>query len=331
MCSNLLFTAKMLKKILKCLKKSARSDKEPPVCELNLIIKKLNYDVLRCIFDLLDLKELINCRKVCKTFRSVVDSTRLKELLLSDGRNNDAHWFRPARSAHFRNSIVNSNFWYCGKQATACVLFERLCVSLKFLSLKFKVDGQFLEETVNSFIHLEELWILKLLPTMITPTLILPNLKKFACCPFRYNYQNKSNRSPYLILETPSLTTVRLERNLDLVRFNFAKTVRNLQIDQCERTFELLQQFLELKGLQWFSCTDAEFLNWFNVLEYKPDLKRIDCYRHPSGKQFRVLERLLEHKSKWSLPVEIHYEGELVNHTGQLREWRLRNDSENNF
>lgn len=338
-------------------------DSESPLCEPNLIVEKLPYDVWRLIFEHLGLKELIEYRQVCKTFRSVVDSTRFRELAVFDGfwRKIETNaWWDSDRPVHFRNSISVSIYdSYSGCQNVLdSPGFQTLCVNLKILSLKFDVWGAYLE-TLNSFVELEELTIEKVICSRSARQklyLKLPNLKKLSCSLF-YGFDNRTINSDYedseaqdsssessgpddfisgssdaedsrvyssvhrLVLDTPLLEAVRVERNLHLVRFKYGETVKYLQIEKCECSFELLEQFIDLENLECFSCSDPAFLNEFHVLKFRPDLKRIDCRGHRSKKQFQVIESLLERKSKKRLSVEIYYEGQLVNDILTLKKY----------
>ena len=275
---------------------------ELPACEPDLILKTLSYDELRLIFDFLSLKELVKCRPVCKRFRSVVDSIRLRELFVFD-RWSYGHqrWFYSGRLIHSRNSVtVKRYFWSLYNR-----VFWNLGQNLKFLGLKLEIKIEELEK-LNSYLWLEELWILQVEHWCSDDkaTLRLPNLKKLA-----FSLQLGSVlKYPSVILDTPLLEDVRVESGFPQVQFKFGATVKRLQMGNCKRTFELLEQFLEFKNLECFSCTDPAFLDAFDILKFKPDLKRIDCYRHESGKQFDVIKRLLEQRAKWSLPVEIYFE-----------------------
>ena len=306
---------------------------ELPACELDLILKKLSYDELRLIFDFLSLKERVKCRRVCKAFRSVVDSIRVRELFVFELDWNGelkwylkAWWFHSARPVHSKNSVnVRESYW-----TYYCLGFQSIGHHLKFLSLRGELEIKILSEQLRSFVELEELWILEVNGYSSDPKVTLrhPNLKKIAFS--LYPYSENCSERPSVVLDTPSLEDVRVERNLQRVQFKFGASVKCLQIDKCERTYEMLDQFMELKNLERFSCTDPAFLKEFDVLKFKPDLKRIDCHRHESGKQFdvkRLIERLLEQKAKWNLPVEIYFEGQLVNDTFDLRKLKLRNDA----
>ena len=179
---------------------------------------------------------------------------------------------------------------------------------------------------LNWFSRLEELWILGVKhfssdPKVLGPKVILdlPYLKKLAFS--LYFYSEYGSEYPSVVLYTPSLEDVRVERGLQRVQFKFGATVERLQIGECELTLDLLHQFLVLKNLKSVSCTDPNFLKAFDILKFKPDLKRIELHRHESGNQFDVIERLLEQNAKRSQPVEIYFEGELVNDTSDL--WKL--------
>ena len=290
-----------------------------PVCEPDLILKKLSYDELRLIFDFLSLKELVKCRRVCKTFRSVVDSIRIKELLVFENwmTSANADWFQSDKLVHSKNSVtVRYVSW-------ALRSFQRIGHNLKFLSLKCAMSSLRLED-LNSFVQLEELWILEVDHLSYVPkaTLKLPNLKKIA---FSLSYSGYGLRLPWVALDTPSLEDVRVERNLQWVQFNFGATVKRLRIGKCKPTYELLNQFKGLKNLERFSCTHPAFLDAFNILKLKPGLKRIDCHRHESGKQFDIIERLLIQKAESSHPVEIYFEGQLVKDMSDLDKLILQN------
>ena len=318
----------MFELISKFLKQSPSS--KLPVCEPDLVLKKLPHDELRLIFDFLSLKELVKCRRVCKTFRSVVDSIRIRELLILANRTyyelyyEDLGWFHSDRPIHSKNSlVVRSPCW-----ALRSSSFRTLGQNLKFLSFKYQLWGSNLE-LLNSFLWLEELWILHVEHcSNVKATLRLQNLKKIAFSLQTDTYYDST--LPWVVLDTPSLEDVRVERGLHLVQFKFGATVKRLQIGRCERTFELLEQFLELKNLEGFSCTYPAFLDAFDVLKFKPDLKRIECHRHKSRKQFdvkRLIERLLKQKAEWNLPVAIYFEGQLVNDMSDLRKFRLQNNA----
>lgn len=362
---------------LKSLESTPDSDPESPVCEPNLIIEKLPYDIWRVIFEYLSLRELIDCRRVCKTFRSVVDSTRFRELVVFDAfwrKLEKTAWWNSDRPVHTRNSInvlVYDSFSGC-ENVLDSPGFQMLCVSLKFLSLKIDVWGLYFE-TLNSFVELEELTIEKVICSKHRryPVLCLnlPNLKKLAFSLFygddhrnqnsddEYSVSADSESSgsddfsydssdpedsnprlhspdPRLVLDTPLLEAVKVERNLHLVRFKYTETVKYLQVEKCQRTFEMLEQFIDFENLECFSCTDPAFLTEFHVLKFKPTLKRINCLGRKSKIQFEVIERLLKQKSKKNLPVEIYYEGYLVDSIFELKKHlmeldKLKNDAEN--
>ena len=300
---------------------------ELPTCEQDLILKKLSYDELRLIFDFLNLKELVKCRRVCKTFRSLVGSIRLRELFVFKRDVYErVNWSQADRPLHSRN-------WMVVKYFSSVLSRQILGQNLKFLSLKCGLES-FRLEGLNWFVELEELRLLELeiRNSHSKVTLRLPNLKKITF--FLTFYPSPSfgfhPKFPSVVLDTPSLEDVRVERSLHMVQFKFGATVKCLQIDTCERTFEFLEQFLELKNLECFSCTDPTFLDEFDVLKFKPNLKRIDCHRHESGKQFdvkRLIERLLEQKAEWSLSVEIYFEGQLVKDMSDLDKLILQNNA----
>ena len=291
----------MFKLISKFLKRSPRSKLEP-ACESELILK-LSYDELRLIFDFLSLKERVKCRRVCKAFRSVVDSIRTRELFVFDEwSHEEVTWFDSGRPVHSKNSITVDYVKFAFLSRGLRIFGD----NLKFLSLKCQMWTSNLN-CLSWLVQLEELWILRVYCLSIhgKVTLRLPKLKKLAFSVFK----QLSSKNCVLLLDTPSLEDVRVERNLQWVQFKFGTAVKSLQIDRCEQTNEMLDQFMELKNLERFSCTDPVFLDAFDILKFKPDLKRIDCHHHESGKQVDVIEKLLRQKAKWSLPVEIYLDG----------------------
>lgn len=324
-----------------------------PAPEPNLILKKLPYDVFWLIFKLLDLRDLVKCRQVCKTFRSAVDSSSFRELFVFDEwrKYENASWFRSDRPIHLRNSIRLSSIYYSSGIRCQTILhnpvFQSRFAGLKFLSLRFEVWVPYLD-ALSLFVELQELWILSVFAYSYgsaRPTLSLPKLEKIAFSLVTDESHSAGSRSsharspdthspdprpsdpsspeprspdPFVLLDTPSLEIVRVERNLDLVQFNFGETVKFLQIENCE-PFGLLKQFRSFKNLECFSCTDPEFLKELDVLKIKPDLKRILCHRHQSGNELDVIRNLLAQASERNLPVEIYFESQPVKYMSDLK------------
>ena len=130
-------------------------------CEQNLILKKLPYDPMRFIFKLLDRNDLIRLRRVCKTFRSVVNSIKPRELIVLSGWRGDVNgrWLSYKEPAYLSNSIrarISSAFGE-DQLVLRSSGFQMLGTNLRFLSLDFTVRTSHLEDFLNFFARLEEL------------------------------------------------------------------------------------------------------------------------------------------------------------------------------
>ena len=121
-----------------------------------------------------------------------------------------------------------------------------------------------------------------------------------------------------VVLNTPSLEIVRIQNDFESVYFNLGEMVKILEIKKFNVSDKLIKRFLKLKNLECFSCTDSRSLKEFDVLKFKPDLKRIYCNGPRSGQYFGVIEKLLERKSKWGLPVKMYLKDELVKDSAHL-------------
>lgn len=314
----------LLKKLLK-ISPGPHFYLELPACEPNLIQKKLSYDELRLIFNLLDYKTLIKCRRVCALFRSVVDNMKFLKLFVFDGavKEKDIRTFPGDRKPTASNLIKLPQ--YTSYIACQTILrsagFQKLFANLKVLRLLCFVYDTHLDH-LNSFVELEELSIFKVkCPSRSKPTLRLPKLEVLA-----FNLVLEQNvGEPLLVLHTPSLRRLFAWGNLDLIQFDFPEVIKRLQIWDHEWNRGLEEKFRSFKNLNGFSCSDPKFLLDFDVLKLKPDLEWIQCCRLWEGNELGVVGRLLEQKRTRNLSVMIYYDDKLVNDIFDLRKLKVPN------
>lgn len=248
-------------------------------------------------FKFIDLHELLKLRLVCKKWKNLIaEKIRINELNVVDhfrvcklNRDKSLSWFgsnrlydfqyllvynreRPFSFSFFNSPLFHSN-WDGG-----------LFYKLKYLNLRFKLRRKDYEKfgllnNLKNLVHLE-IFYLEVNNEM---QLSLDNLEILAI----YNLIIKENKTPLFIISTPKLTKLLLHHfsedltnlnYLNLIQFNYPKSLRHLEIEQIN-----VNELARFENLERIDCYNEEINKNYDDAELFTTLPRLTSLNFIDG------------------------------------------------
>lgn len=202
-------------------------------------------ELLRMIFEQLNLKDLARVRQVSKQFRAICEIVRVRELLIFDNidesaTNANCCWFYTNHPLKLDDAIRFDAFFRQLQPFHSDPL--HLQATLKRLHFGHDSDGEYLDfdfRLLDLFVALEHLEIQR--PILGCQTLSAPNLRTLSVCSLEsWIYFG-------LHVACPKLETLRAE-DLQIVHVELKASVRHLEIT-CYEELEPISEFPALECL----------------------------------------------------------------------------------
>lgn len=289
-------------------------------------VKNLNdlFDFLLLdIFELCDIKDLFNFRRVCKKWKSLVDRVKIDELVYQNPEF-VTNWYyinKPVKN------VLEIGFESLFKSDPKYYLLESCRFGLKSLK-RLRIDypivgGKFDLKHLNKFVELEHLELLNK-HTYGTHTLTLPKLKVF----YLYNLRNG-----ILTIDCPNLKVLNCRNGLEVTKIVHKKSIVHLDNYFFENG---LRNFKGVEYLKIHDCMSFENNLKQNFLKHLPNLKELRIRFNKSfstnfDKTKETLRDLIGEKKSLNKKVNIYFEDALLTDTKQIDELNEKNYSNLNF
>lgn len=266
---------------------------------------RLPSELLRIIFENLELNTLREVRNVSKTFRSVCEIVRVKEVIINDVADNfKSIWFYTNDTIDYRKAIRFSAFLFNFSTVNPDLFALRR--NLKRLHFGFWNESlNFNFGFLDSFVELEQLDIQCSLKGGYPHRIRAPKLKTLSVDYF------DEKECPAFFVECPKLERLKIDSRMELVHVEHKKNVRHLEVPFYR---DDLEQF------KWIECLQVNYTahgiganqNLLSVFESLKEL-RLHLYYSLSPGECQELgnaiESIFKQKSNLATDLKVYLTG----------------------
>ena len=211
----------------------------------------------------LPIQEIFSCRGVCRRWLFIIDSLKLKNLVIAEDEYKftlNKNWYQSDEPIDTLHTILCPNLSRsiqieCQLRRNLFSSIKQLYIHSNYLSFKSGDLGCY----INHFVRLEKLEIVNL-EIQSSSKLILPNLKSL----------NISVRGDLCILDTPKLEVIKIQflNTIDNIKLLYPQRIKHAEFQEKRK---LLKKFVNLEFLY---CKHFESIE-DNFLANYPKLQQI--------------------------------------------------------
>lgn len=274
-------------------------------------------ELLRIIFENLDLNALRSVRNVSKQFRSVCEIVRVKEMIINDVRDEfKSTWFYTNDTIDYRYAIKFNTFLF--NFNTAHLDLFALRKNLKRLHFGFWNESlNFNFGFLDAFVELEQLDIQCSIKGGYPHRIRAPKLKTLSVDYF------DEKECPAFFVECPRLERLKIDSRMELVHVEHKENVRHLEVPFYR---DDLEQF------KWIECLQINYTahgiganrNLLSVFESLKEL-RLHLYYSLSPGECQELgnaiDSIFKQKSNLGIDLKVYLTGVQFDYADKFEEF----------